>query len=656
MIVKAPEIIDVVNNHQLALIMRHGKWDVIKKHEHDNMRYDLEKHVKELRCLYDIARVTGAPDITLNEKLADIVKILPLALQQPEMAFSRININGDEFKTANYRDTNKKITADIIVHGAKEGSVEVGYSEAPPLTENIMFSKEENLLLDAVAERLGAVAEQRQAEEALRESEEKFSKAFNASANFVAINRLKDDKFLEVNDSFTRITGYTREEALGRSAIDLNMWADEDEHARMIKIIKENNIIRNQEIRIRCKSGEIRTGLYSGEPISISGESCYLHTITDITEQKQSQELLQSVSYSSPLGIYIMQDDKLLYTNPQFQRITGYSQPELLGRELLSLVAIEDSDVVRSSAIYTLQEANPYPCEYRILNKTGQIKWVMQTVAPIHYEGKGAILGNIMDITERKYLERKVIEYEELSKMKSDLLATVSHELRTPLATIKGYSTMILDYFSRLGTEETKDYIKSIDNATDRLAKLVDNLLDTSRMDAGLLKLEKSPTSMGRLIQGVVVEASMRANHHHIVTALDKKLSRVNIDPKRIRQVLDNLIDNAIKYSPQGTEILVSAKKTGPELLISVTDQGPGIPADELTNIFDRMYRIEQRLYSGADGIGLGLYICQRLVEAHGGRIWAESTLGKGSTIKFTLPITGMMNSKKTKPLAKHVS
>ena len=289
----------------------------------DNMRYDLEKHVKELRCLYDIARITGTPDITLNERFAEIVKILPLALQQPEMAFSRITINGDEFKTANYRDTNQKFSADIIVNGVKEGFVEVGYIEAPPSTENGMFSKEENLLLDAVAERLGAVAEHRQAEEALRESEEKFSKAFNASANFVAINRLKDDKFLEVNDSFTRITGYTREEALGRSAIDLNIWVDEDEHARMIKIIKENNIIRNQETRIRCKSGEIRTGLYSGEPISISGESCYLHTITDITEQKQSQELLQSVSYSSPLGIYIMQDDRLLYTNPQFQRITG---------------------------------------------------------------------------------------------------------------------------------------------------------------------------------------------------------------------------------------------------------------------------------------------------------------------------------------------
>jgi signal transduction histidine kinase len=105
--------------------------------------------------------------------------------------------------------------------------------------------------------------------------------------------------------------------------------------------------------------------------------------------------------------------------------------------------------------------------------------------------------------------------------------------------------------------------------------------------------------------------------------------------------VLDNLIDNAIKYSPLGTEISITAGKSGNELLISIADQGPGIPKGELTNIFERMYRIEQRLYSGADGIGLGLYICQRLIEGHGGRIWAESTPGKGSTFKFTLPLTG---------------
>jgi len=295
--------------------------------------------------------------------------------------------------------------------------------------------------------------------------------------------------------------------------------------------------------------------------------------------------------------------------------------------------------VVKSSIIFMLQGENPYPCEYRILNKNGQIKWVLQTVSPIHFEGRDAILGNLMDITERKYLERKVIEYEELNKMKTDLLATVSHELRTPLATIKGYATMMLDYFSRLNTGEKQDYLKSIDHSTDRLALLVDNLLDTSRMEAGLLKLEKHPTNITKLLNTATTEARVRINRHHIVTKVKKDLPRVNLDAKRIRQVLDNLINNAIKYSPQGTVVTISAKKVSGEVLISVSDHGTGIPPEELTNIFDRMYRIEQRLYSGVDGLGLGLYICRRLVEAHSGRIWVESKLGEGSTVFFTLPL-----------------
>ena len=119
---------------------------------------------------------------------------------------------------------------------------------------------------------------------------------------------------------------------------------------------------------------------------------------------------------------------------------------------------------------------------------------------------------------------------------------------------------------------------------------------------------------------------------------MSNKLPKSNIDVKRIRQVLDNLIDNAIKYSPEGTEVLISVEKSGRELLITIKDHGAGIPADELTSIFDRMYRIEQRLSSGVDGMGLGLYICQGLIEAHNGRIWAESKVGEGSSIHFTLP------------------
>ncbi|MFA5309614.1 MAG: PAS domain S-box protein [Dehalococcoidales bacterium] len=603
-----------------------------------DVRLTLEKRLKELRCLYDITRITGMPDITLKERLAEIVKILPLALQYPESAFARIRIHGDEFKTSRYRATAPKISAVVTVQGVKAGVVEIGYTKLP--TTDGLFSKEEMLLLNAVAERLGNITEHRQAEDALQESEEKFSKAFLSSPAIIAISTLEDGRLLEVNDSFVHFTGYSREEALKLDTVDNRGWLDATGNNWVLHDLEKRGTLRNIEMATRTKTGTMHYGLISADIINIGGKPCVLSVIMDITEQKQSQELLQSISHSSPLGIYIMQHEKIRYANPQFQHITGYSQSELYGRKMLSLVFAGDTDVVQSSARYSLKHGSPYPCEFRILHKAGQVKWVMQTVSPIHYEGKRAILGNLMDITERKYLERKVFEYEEINKMKTALLATVSHELRTPLAAIKGYTTMILDYAERLGAAETKGCLRSIDNSTDKLGKLVDNLLDTSRLDAGLLMLEKTPVNITDLIKEAINAAAALEGHNRIVIKTDNHLPAVNIDARRIRQVLDNLIDNAAKYSTPRTEILVSAQKTGDELLISVTDQGQGISPGELTVIFDRMYKIEQRLNPGANGIGLGLYICQRLVEAHGGRIWAESTLGKGSKFQFTLPLT----------------
>jgi len=804
----APEIIDAVSSCQFALINRGGSWDSIERYERNRMELALDKRVKELRCLYDIASITGRPDTTVREKFSEIAGILPRAFEHPDIAFARIAMNSENFKTANYRQTEQKINADIIVLGSRVGTVEVGYARTPPAAVNGVFSREEKLLLDAVAERLGAIAEHGQAEEniiiernlgmllsatnslqkaykycleaaitvsemdcggiysidkntgainlvhyqglspefikystqydgdspnarlimagkpvyvkfqemalplndslrregllalgvvpikhegevvacinvashsrdsipplgrdcletiaaqigstiarismenALMQSEEKFSKAFRTIPDMIAIARKKDGTLIEVNDSFTRL-GYDRDETLSRALPELDIWTREEDRGRIAQIMEQKNRVKNEEFTLRTKSGELRDVLMSAEHIEVAREPCLIAVITDITEQKQSRELLQSVYQSSPLGIYIVHEDRLQYTNPQFQKITGFTRTELLDKELLGLVAVEDIDVVKSSMVFTLKEASSYPCEYRILNKTGQIKWVMQTVSPIRYEGREAVLGSLMDITERKYLERKVVEYEELSKMKSDLLATVSHELRTPLATIKGYSTMILDYFSKLTSDETREYLRSIDSSTDRLAKLVDNLLETSRLDAGLLNLECAPVSLSQLIQGVAAEANIRENQRHVFAVDVKKLPKASLDAKRIRQVLDNLIDNATKYSPAGTEIMISAVPNGDELLVSVSDHGPGIPPGELDNIFDRMYRIEQRVYSGADGMGLGLYICQRLVEAHGGRIWAESVLGQGTTIMFTLPVAAGIRSARNQP------
>ena len=243
-----------------------------------------------------------------------------------------------------------------------------------------------------------------------------------------------------------------------------------------------------------------------------------------------------------------------------------------------------------------------------------------------------------VEVERKQQTEQKMVEYEELDRLKSNLLSTVSHELRTPLAIIKGYSTMLVDYDRRLKSAEKQGYLESIDRATDRLSELVDRLLDLSRLEAGLLRLNRQPTSISKLIEETVDETRLRVPGHKIVLKETNKLPMTDIDAGRVRQVLDNIIDNAIKYSKEGTSIVIGAKLIGSGLQVSVADRGIGIPAKDLERVFDRMYRIEQRLTPDTGGAGLGLAICRGLVEAHGGRIWVESRLGKGSTFYFTLP------------------
>lgn len=227
-----------------------------------------------------------------------------------------------------------------------------------------------------------------------------------------------------------------------------------------------------------------------------------------------------------------------------------------------------------------------------------------------------------------------------MNEINNELLSAVSHELRASLAAIKGYSTMLLDYLHELTTEETKEYVQNIDNATDRMTRLVEDLLDTSRLEEGRLNLEKTAVDVETLIKATIKEAETRITHHEILIALDDNLPRVNIDPKRTRQALDNLIDNAAKLSPKGTEILVSATADDREIEIGVTSGDPGIPDSEFCSISEFIYRIGKVNSSRDNGMKLELYICQRLVEAQGGRIWAESIAGKGTSIKFTLPLT----------------
>ncbi|OGO01470.1 MAG: hypothetical protein A2Y72_04915 [Chloroflexi bacterium RBG_13_53_26] len=227
----------------------------------------------------------------------------------------------------------------------------------------------------------------------------------------------------------------------------------------------------------------------------------------------------------------------------------------------------------------------------------------------------------------------------EADRLKTELLANVSHDLRTPLTSIKGYTTTILRHYDRLADEEKRDFLHEIELASDRLTELIENLLQLSKLEAGGFHMQKEPLAIASMVSNAIEDLEQKAKSHHFVTRLGEPLPLVDADPRRIRQVLDNLLSNAVKYSAEDTEITVECQANDTDLVVRVRDQGIGIGPEELDRIFDRFYQASSGVSGRGGGVGLGLAICKGIIEAHGGRIWAESTQDEGSTFTFTLPL-----------------
>ena len=243
---------------------------------------------------------------------------------------------------------------------------------------------------------------------------------------------------------------------------------------------------------------------------------------------------------------------------------------------------------------------------------------------------------------ENVRLAEKASEIEilrELNRLRSELIANVSHELRTPLGLIKIFCTTLLrkDVDFDRGTQ--REFLRDIEEEADKLEKIVDNLLDLSRMKDGRLRLDKRPTDVGQLAREVMENMEAQPTQHHFIHDFPSDPLVATVDPKHIEQVLRNLLSNAIKYSPEGGTITVQGRGDKRQLLVRVSDQGIGIPSADLERIFERFYRVENEITQSVTGAGLGLAVCRGIVEAHGGRIWVESTIGVGSNFYFTLPI-----------------
>lgn len=365
-------------------------------------------------------------------------------------------------------------------------------------------------------------------------------------------------------------------------------------------------------------------------------------------QQKQEGELLRIFRASSPVGLYIVQGGQFKFVNDYFYQAFGGVPDELLGTDPMQIVFPEDRDMVRENAIKMLRGERSSPYKYRIIDKDGQIRWMLEGLAAIQYQGRRATLGHSMDITGRERAEEKLQElYEEEKQIRQELEEEVErriqftralvHELKTPLTPIMASSELLA---VELNEEPWTSIAGNIHRGAANLSRRIDELLDLAKVEIGILQLNQKSVDVRQLLQGVAddMAAMVARNGESLSLILPPSLPMVWADEERLQQVVLNLLVNASKFTPEGGAITLKAAEKDANLVVEIQDTGPGIPEEQQSRLFQPYYRqLSDR--EQLHGLGLGLALSKFLVELHGGRIWVISGVGKGSTFGFSLPL-----------------
>ena len=350
----------------------------------------------------------------------------------------------------------------------------------------------------------------------------------------------------------------------------------------------------------------------------------------------KEQRRLAAIFQQSDEGILTVDTAlRIIDFNPAMEKLTGWRESEVLGRFYYEVLRPRDRQgnelgLEGSPILQAFAGQNVVNREIVVSARDGQ-RFDVSVTASCVRSSKGEPISGILTI-------RDITREREQEEQRSTFISVISHELQTPIAIIKGYASTLARADAVFDAEALRSRLNAIEEEADRLNKLVGNLLYASRIQAGGLQMDIAPLDLSRLIETVAHRLQVKSPGVKVELNLPSNLPTVIADRDRIEEVLQNLLDNAIKYSPGRRELIITGRATGDEVIVSVSDAGMGISLREQEQIFDRFHRAGGSSTSSTQGAGLGLYICRAIIEAHGGHIWVESTLHQGSTFSFSLP------------------
>lgn len=385
--------------------------------------------------------------------------------------------------------------------------------------------------------------------------------------------------------------------------------------------------------------------------IALENARLFAETARQRAEAIQEHLSLEAILNSMAEGIYTLDADwRITRVNPYAARIVSKRPQEIMG--------------LRCWDVFQYQTLNgrslcQTSCPARQAIAAEKSGYIMEAILPVHdrnvpvalladtiRDDQGKLVGvveTVRDISMRK----------EVEEIRDNIVSLVSHELRTPLSHIKGFSSSLLQPDVQWDEETKADFIRSIDREADRLSRLVSDLLDMSRLDSGRTVMRPEPVDAAGLVQSAIERTVSFLRDHIVKVEVPSKLPRMAADPSQTERVLENLLENAAKYSLPGSQITVTARADGAYMLLGVHDQGIGIPDNDKERVFEKFVRLEQNKAFRSPGTGLGLSICKSIVEAHGGHIWVEDNRGEesGSSFYLTLPLA--MGGRRRTPIGK---
>ncbi len=458
-----------------------------------------------------------------------------------------------------------------------------------------------------------------------------------------------DFNFIMVNSAYARGSGYTKDELTGRNHFDL--FPDEENQAIFEQVRDTGKPVEFHDKPFIYRDQPWRgTTFWDWTLVPVKDADCRLQgmvlSLMDTTEHKRTEEALrQSEAHYrtlvevSPDGIVsINAEGHIIDSNEGVHRLLGYTRDEIKGRDFRKLL----NDVIKdkfSSCLADISEGKNVESELELIRRDSQLIPVWAKMAALYDVGGRLtkVVIYLQDISEHKKIEQ----------MKDEFIGLVSHELRSPLTIITGAVNTALTEIDRLSPEETKQLLTDAALEAERLSHLLGNLLELSRVQADRLFLYTEEIDIKRVIQDTIAEIGRQYSTHRFILRLPENIPTVYADQLRLERIFYNLLENAVKYSPQGKEVQVSLRPDGRYLVIGVIDQGSGISKPDQDMLFGPFHRLAESRPGGVGGVGLGLLVCRRLVEAHDGRIWVESEPGKGAAFFFTLPLGNLSPGKR---------